>query len=51
MEEMDMLMSILTPIFRTIFNTILENNYLIQIKDTLLQKLISDELDVSDIDI
>ena len=43
--------SMLAPIYNAIINNRLENNKLASVRDNLLPKLISGELDVSDIDI
>ena len=41
----------INSIFKNIANNILENNKLIQLRDTLLPKLMSGEIDVSNVDI
>ena len=50
-DKMEEIGNILDPIFLQMETNILENEALIQMRDTLLPKLMSGEVDVSDIDI
>jgi len=50
-EELTSFNEIVTPIFRKIITNVEENSNLIKIRDTLLPKLMSSELSVSDVDI
>ncbi len=50
-SEMNEIASIIDPIMQMIENNTLENNNLVALRDALLPKLMSGELDVSDIDL
>ena len=50
-SEMNEIASIIDPIMQMIENNTLENNNLVALRDALLPKLMSGELDLSDIDL
>jgi type I restriction enzyme S subunit len=50
-DKMEEIGNILDPIFLQMETNILENETLIQMRDTLLPKLMSGELDVSELDL
>jgi len=49
--EIDKFTEIVNPLFKKVRNNKIENDYLVIIRDTLLTKLMSGEIDISEIDI
>ena len=50
-DNEDLFLSIAEPMYKTILNNTLENRRLIELRDSLLPKLMSGELDASDVDL